>query len=193
MEISIRTKSLPYLTMNKLTLLAVAGSLCLSSSVFAQDAAPAAPAAAPAAPAAPAATAPAAAAAPAGDAAKVQIGVLPAVMKFDKTEFEVKAGQPVIVLFKNEKCPLQHNIIFIKPGTTDKMAAEAMKAVADPNFMKNNCIPTGADVLFHSNKLIGPGQTDLIKFTAPTEPGDYPYICTFPGHAMLMRGIMKVK
>ena len=29
-------------------------------------------------------------------------------------------------------------------------------------------------------------------FTAPSKPGDYDYVCTFPGHAMLMKGILRV-
>ena len=32
----------------------------------------------------------------------------------------------------------------------------------------------------------------VLEFNAPSEPGDYEFICTFPGHHILMRGIMKV-
>jgi azurin len=39
--------------------------------------------------------------------------------------------------------------------------------------------------------MLDHGQSEVISFTAP-EPGDYPYVCTFPGHAQLMRGVMKV-
>lgn len=128
----------------------------------------------------------------AGDVAKVKLGVIPAVMKFDKAEFEVKAGQKVMLLFANEKCPLQHNIIICKPGSKDKVGAEADKMLTDPNALKNHYVPASDDVLIKGNKLIGPGQSDLIEFTAPAEPGDYPYICTFPGHWRLMNGVMKV-
>ncbi len=132
-------------------------------------------------------------AAPAGDVAKVKLGVIPAQMKFDTNEFTVKPGQKVMLLFVNEKCPLQHNIIITKPGTKDKVGAEADKLLADPNAMKNNYVPNSADILVKGNKLIGPGQSDLIEFTAPAEEGDFPYICTFPGHWRLMNGVMKVK
>lgn len=156
----------------------------------AQDAAPAAPA--PAAPGA-APAAPGAAPAPAGEVTKIKIGVIPAVMKFDKAEIEVKAGAKVVLLFVNEKCPLQHNLIITKPGTKDKVGAEADKLLADPNALKNNYVPASTDVLIKGNKLIGIGQSDLIEFTAPTEPGDYPILCTFPGHWRLMNAVMHVK
>jgi azurin len=32
----------------------------------------------------------------------------------------------------------------------------------------------------------------VLEFQAPTEPGDYPFVCTFPGHHLLMRGVVKV-
>jgi azurin len=32
-----------------------------------------------------------------------------------------------------------------------------------------------------------------MSFTAPIAKGDYPYVCTFPGHHILMRGVMKVR
>ena len=47
------------------------------------------------------------------------------------------------------------------------------------------------DVLFAS-KLGQPDAEDVLEFTAPSEPGDYPYICTYPGHWAIMNGIMKV-
>ncbi len=97
-----------------------------------------------------------------------------------------------MLLFTNEKCPLQHNVCILKPGTKDKVAAEALKAVADPNFMKNNCFVDSPDVLFKGSKLVGPGQSDLLEFTAPAA-GDYPYLCSFPGHSMLMFGVLHVK
>ncbi|MDZ7935461.1 MAG: hypothetical protein U5M51_10985 [Emticicia sp.] len=30
-----------------------------------------------------------------------------------------------------------------------------------------------------------------MKFTAPTQTGDYPFVCTFPGHWSIMNGVKK--
>ena len=43
-----------------------------------------------------------------------------------------------------------------------------------------------------ATKLLGPGESETISFTAP-EPGDYQFVCSFPGHFAMMRGIMVVK
>jgi uncharacterized cupredoxin-like copper-binding protein len=33
-----------------------------------------------------------------------------------------------------------------------------------------------------------------VKFTAPQAPGEYPFICTFPGHyAIGMKGVLVVR
>ena len=141
-------------------------------------------------PAAPAA--PATPAAPAGDVTKLMLGVLPAVMKFDKATLEVKAGSKVMLLFRNEKCPLQHNFLLVNPGKLNDMGALADKMLTDPQAMAKHYTPESPEVLAHSTKLIGLGQSDLIEFTAPTTPGDYPYLCTFPGHWRMMNGVLKV-
>ena len=39
--------------------------------------------------------------------------------------------------------------------------------------------------------LAAPKQAAEVTFTAPA-PGKYPYICTFPGHYLLMKGVLTV-
>lgn len=40
--------------------------------------------------------------------------------------------------------------------------------------------------------MLDNGQSEVLEFNAPDKPADYEFVCTFPGHYMLMRGIMKV-
>ena len=173
--------------MKKLLLSAVLPIACVYA--FAQDTKPGA-AAAPAAPAASAA--PATPAPAAGDVVELTIGVLPNTMRFDKAELSVKAGAKVKLTFKNEKCLLMHNFLLIKPGTKDAVGALADAMVSDPQALAKQYCPECDSVLVKGNKLIATGQTDVIEFTAPAEPGDYPYICTFPGHWRLMNGVLHV-
>lgn len=129
---------------------------------------------------------------------KVIIGVVPAVMQFDKKAFSVKAGDKVSLLFTNKACPLQHNLIIVKPGTDAKfgMAADKMITTDAAAALAKVYIPDDAEskaaIVAASTKLIGTGQNEIITFTAPAEPGEYPYLCTFPGHRFLMKGVMTV-
>lgn len=155
---------------------------------------------APAAASAPAATAAAPAATPEpavkteGDVAVVVIK--PGVanpMSFDVTSFTVKSGQKVKLTFNNDSAtPLQHNLILGVVGSREKLVAVSNGMMTDMGkWMPLGFVPDGPEVLAHT-KLLNPKESETIEFTAPA-PGEYPYICTFPGHALIMQGTMKVE
>lgn len=107
--------------------------------------------------------------------------------------FTVKAGEKVKVTFENKATiPQPHNLIIAKPGTLMKVGALANAMLTDPQAMAKHYVPESPDILFHT-KLVQPGQTETLEFDAPAEAGDYPYLCTFPGHWMIMQGVMKVE
>jgi azurin len=113
-------------------------------------------------------------------------------MTYDTTAFTVKSGQPVkITLVNDSAVPLQHNLCVCKPGSKNAVMAEALKIMTDPNGLAKGYIPATPDILWHT-KLVNPKESDTIEFTPPA-PGEYPYLCTFPGHTALMNGVMKVE
>lgn len=158
--------------------------------------APAAPADTPAAAAAPSAEA----AAPAPPAANPSLPVAevtikpagPSGLEYDTKAFSVKSGQKVKLTFDHHHpLPQPHNWVLGKPGTKDKIMAAAMAIMTDPKALEKGYIPESPDILHHT-KLVQPNSIDSIEFTAPA-PGQYPYLCTFPGHAILMNGVMTVE
>ncbi len=119
----------------------------------------------------------------------IAIKTLTAQMKFSETEFVVRPGQQVKVAFENVD-DLPHNIVFCQPGTD--VVAMANKQMEKPDeALKRNWLPDDEKIWQHS-RLLNPHEKETITFTAPEKPGDYPYVCTFPGHAMTMQGKMKV-
>jgi azurin len=58
--------------------------------------------------------------------------------------------------------------------------------------MERNYVPDSDDVIAHT-AILQPDTTETIYFTAPLEPGDYEFICSFPGHAAVMTGILRVE
>lgn len=114
-------------------------------------------------------------------------------MSYDTSSISVKAGGHVKITFLNNvpTSPLPHNLCICKPGSKDAMMAEIMKAMTDPKAIDKGYIPDSTLVLWHT-KLVLPGQAETIEFIAPAA-GEYPYLCTFPGHAMTMNGVMKVE
>lgn len=109
-------------------------------------------------------------------------------MKYDLPSFEVKPGARVRLVFNNDDDML-HNVVIVKPGTADKVGQDAVQLGLRGAEM--NWVPESDDVLYYT-ALLQPETSESIYFTAPTTPGDYTYVCTFPGHYISMRGTMRV-
>ncbi|RTE53099.1 dehydrogenase [Arenibacter aquaticus] len=120
----------------------------------------------------------------------VNIKTIKNEMKFDLTEFVVEAGQAVELVFENTDF-MQHNLVVTKLGAKEKVGLAADKLAMDPNGAEKNYVPEMPEVLF-ATAIINPEEKVVLKFKAPTKPGDYPFICTFPGHWRIMQGVMKV-
>jgi len=115
-------------------------------------------------------------------------------MKFSVTKIEASPGQKLVVELKNEgtlpKEAMGHNWILLKAGTDPvAYATSAMSAKADEYQPKSL-----ASKVIAATKLIGPKESTKASFTAPSTPGTYPYLCSFPGHVQAgMRGVIIVK
>lgn len=117
----------------------------------------------------------------------VTISTLPG-MQFDSKEVVVKAGTKVKWILENPD-DMMHNLVIVTPGSIDLVAQLAIDLGLRGQEM--GYIPNSDNVLFHTN-LLAPQNSDVIYFVAPAEPGNYGYVCTFPGHALIMRGVLKV-
>ena len=111
------------------------------------------------------------------------------LMKFDQNELRVFEGQKITLTLnhtgKMSKEIMGHNFVLLKKETNlNDFAQKAMLA------RENEYIPDGNETIAYT-KMIGGGESDTITFTAP-EKGSYTYICTFPGHYGLMRGVLIV-
>jgi len=115
---------------------------------------------------------------------------VPDSLTYDRALVTVAAGRPVEFVFENVDI-MPHNLVVTARGALAKvgMAAEAMSA--SPDAWSKAFVPDMPEVL-HASKLLQPGSKETLAFTAPTELGDYPYVCTFPGHWLRMNGILRV-
>ncbi len=120
-------------------------------------------------------------------------------MRFDLTEFKVSPGGRVQLHFKNEDA-LPHNVLIClpremcEPGAVEDNGLEVAQAAwaLGAEGPARQWIPKHPRVLVATSMLDG-DQAETIEFDAPAQPGRYPFVCTFPGHAMLMFGTMHVQ
>jgi len=111
-------------------------------------------------------------------------------MKFKQTAFTVKAGTTVEIEFSNIDF-MQHNLLILQKGSMDKVGAAADQMAQDPKGAEKQYVPKMPEVLF-STPLVNPEDTFKLRFKVPSVTGEYPYICSFPGHWRIMNGVMKV-
>lgn len=124
------------------------------------------------------------------DAVVIRLSVIKNQMKYDKTLIEVPAGKPIEIVFENPDF-MQHNVVIGTPGSRETIGKAADAMASDSKAAEMNYVPRIPEVLF-STRLVNPQETVRLSFIAPDQPGDYPFVCTFPGHWSIMNGVMKV-
>ncbi|MSU34788.1 MAG: hypothetical protein EXS36_06685 [Pedosphaera sp.] len=124
-----------------------------------------------------------------GDAVRVQ--AVPNKMQFAPNQLRLKAGARVRLVFENPDLMI-HNLLILAPGAEAEVGALADKLATQQDGLAKNYIPESSKIL-HATPLVQPRRKAELNFTAPTEAGRYPFICTFPGHWRLMRGVIIVE
>jgi putative membrane-bound dehydrogenase-like protein len=126
-----------------------------------------------------------------GNPVTINLKVIEHEMKFDKKSFTVKPGQKVTLRFTNPDF-MQHNLLIAAPGSLEKVGNAADILAREPNALELNYVPKMREIL-HATELVSPEGNATLVFIAPEQPGEYPYLCTVPGHWRIMNGIMKVQ
>ena len=120
----------------------------------------------------------------------VLIRAVPHRMIYDVRRVVVEAGKPVELIFENSDF-MPHNLVVAAPGARQEIGIEADAMSATPDDLGRLYVPDSKKVL-HATPLVDSGKRVKLSFVAPTKPGKYDYLCTFPGHWRLMYGALVV-
>jgi azurin len=124
-----------------------------------------------------------------GPAFEATITPVGETMEYEQTEITVHPGQTVRLTFQNTATnpAMSHNVVVLAMNASVNDVGQAAMSAADTDY-----IPAGFDdqILAHT-AMAAPGETVTVEFTSPAE-GEYTYVCTFPGHYMMMQGTMRV-
>ncbi|MDZ4402981.1 PVC-type heme-binding CxxCH protein [Prosthecobacter sp.] len=119
------------------------------------------------------------------------IKTIPERLLYDLREFKVKPGAPVKLVFENPDVT-PHNLLIVQPGAADEVGMAGNEMAKTPDGLAKGFIPDSPKIL-HKTKMLNQGDSETLRFTAPSAKGSYPYICTFPGHWLVMKGEMVVE
>ena len=111
-------------------------------------------------------------------------------LSYKTRQLQVRAGEPLRLTLSNPDV-VPHNWALIRSGTLAEVGKLANQLISDPESVIRQYIPKTDDVLVFTD-VVPPGGQFSVFFYAPDEPGDYPFLCTFPGHWMVMNGVLHV-
>lgn len=120
----------------------------------------------------------------------VRLRALYEKMLFDQSLLIVEAGKPVELRLENPDA-MPHNWLLLTPGPVEEVGQAAEKLGATLDGQGRAFVPDSPRILA-ATKLLNSGESERLRFSAPEAPGDYPYICSFPGHWLRMRGVLRV-
>lgn len=95
---------------------------------------------------------------------------------------EVSAGEEISIRLTTESdmppTAMSHNFILMTLNADVDQFAQASLTARDNDYISPD---HEDDVIIHT-EMLGDGESDTITFNAPDEPGEYTFICSFPGH-----------
>ncbi|RMG67078.1 MAG: azurin [Bacteroidetes bacterium] len=113
-------------------------------------------------------------------------------MQYDKKKLEVYEGQTVKLTLTHSgtlaKEAMGHNWVLLAQGTDLAAFATSAMGAKDSDYIPAD---SDAQIIVHTD-MLGGGESTSIEFPAPAA-GTYKYLCTFPGHYVMMQGDFVVK
>jgi putative heme-binding domain-containing protein len=120
----------------------------------------------------------------------LRLGTVPDQMLFDQERLVVQAGKPVQIVFENNDI-MPHNLVITQPGALEEVGTLAEATGTQPGALERHYVPASPKILA-SSQLLPPRGSQKLDLIAPTNPGVYPYVCTYPGHWRRMYGALYV-
>jgi azurin len=108
-------------------------------------------------------------------------------MRFDTPRLVVEAGKAFELIFENVDF-MPHNLVVVRPGTRDRVGTVAASMRPEDLDAEGRAFVPRLDSVLAATRMLGNGERETLRLTAPLEEGDYEYVCTFPGHHQVMWG-----
>lgn len=107
------------------------------------------------------------------------------LLAFLPDRLTLPAGARVTLRYTNDGS-LPHNFVLLRDdGSLDDLAVAAYES-AETGYVPED----GREDMIAFTPLVSPGETVEVTFVVPP-PGEYTYVCLFPGHANMMLGTLR--
>ncbi|MDG1072224.1 MAG: hypothetical protein P8P32_11475 [Akkermansiaceae bacterium] len=113
-------------------------------------------------------------------------------LQFSPKILKAKAGARVALTVSNVDPSMPHNFVLVTPEALQRVGEGSMKLASSPDGLAKHYVVEDKGVLAFS-PILQSGGRYIVYFDAPKKPGEYPYLCTFPGHWQITRGVLVVE
>lgn len=121
---------------------------------------------------------------------EIVIGTRHGQLRFSPEVFAVKPDTQVKLILDNSD-EMIHNLVLAKGSSKEIERLSNLALKLGEKGMEMGFVPEDPSIIAAIG-LVQPGKKASVHFVAPLKIGDYPFVCTFPGHSLTMRGVMKV-
>ncbi|MBL9207078.1 MAG: HEAT repeat domain-containing protein [Opitutaceae bacterium] len=108
-------------------------------------------------------------------------------MRYDTPRIVAPPGKPIEIIFENPDV-MPHNLVVVQPGARERVATAAL--TLPPEHLDRSgraWVPESREIVA-ATRLVEPGQSETLRLPALNEEGTYEFVCTFPGHWVIMWG-----
>ncbi|MEM7395021.1 MAG: plastocyanin/azurin family copper-binding protein, partial [Verrucomicrobiota bacterium] len=113
-------------------------------------------------------------------------------LQFEPSELRVQRNKLVALKVINTDESFPHNLVLVRPDRLNAVGEGSMKLASDPEGADRHYVIDDEGIIALS-PMLSSGSHYTIYFKAPSQPGAYPFICTFPGHWQVTRGELVVE
>ncbi len=111
-------------------------------------------------------------------------------LSFSPSILTAKAGEILALEFENPDA-VPHNWVLLPQGSLEPFGDKVNRQISDPDSYLRHYIPEGSQVICYTD-VVSPGEKFTVYFEAPKIAGRYPFVCSFPGHWMIMNGNLNI-
>lgn len=108
-------------------------------------------------------------------------------MKYDVTRLVAPVNKPIEITFENPDV-MPHNLVVVEPGARERVGTEAQQLPPEHVDRQGRAWVTESREIVAATKLLETGQSETLRLRPIREEGVYEYVCTFPGHWVVMHG-----
>jgi azurin len=119
------------------------------------------------------------------------VRAVPESMRYDTTRLVVPTGKSFEIIFENPDV-MPHNLVVVEPGARERVGTESMTLPPDHVDRQGRAWVSESREIVAATKLLENGQSETLRLRPIREEGVYEYVCTFPGHWVMMYGQLVV-